>query len=301
VNDIVKAKEAMTISMEEMGLQEFDRVPDTKKVKVYISEVLLIREGFGEDWESEDWHGENAFDSMAADIEKGNPGIFICARPLWVGKLHVMKERKQWKAGLIVLCEKNNYLNGTMGRKELKVKVEGRNRYCRIWRENAGTVVCDKCLKIGHGGMKCRNKMVCRWCRKEHYTSQHKCPIVECDAAKGVNCIHCSKMCTLSDKVDHFTGYRECSVLREVRNIPPKYNQALLIKSDPISVKGVMDNSKTRFNRGNLNEKVEDQVIDNEETGDITTKPTTIRKISTSVPAMESERIVEENETTRRW
>ena len=114
--NIIGAKEAMTECLEQMGLQEFEWVPDTKKVKIYISDVPLKRDGFGEDGKPEDWHGENAFDSLAADIERSNPGIFICARPSWVGKLHVMKNRKSWKAGLIVLCEETDSLKIMLGR-----------------------------------------------------------------------------------------------------------------------------------------------------------------------------------------
>ena len=171
--DIIGAKEAMTECMEQMGLEEFEWVPDTKKVKVYISDVPLKRNGFGEDWKPEDWHGENAFDSLAADIERSNPGIFICARPSWVGKLHVMQNRKNWKAGLIILCEETDSLKIMVGRGNPRILVGGRNRYCRVWRENAGRIICDKCLKVGHGGAECRSKAVCKWCRNDRHTSIH--------------------------------------------------------------------------------------------------------------------------------
>ena len=47
--DIVGAKDAMTTCLKQMGLQEFKLVPDTKKIKVYINDVPLKRDGFGED------------------------------------------------------------------------------------------------------------------------------------------------------------------------------------------------------------------------------------------------------------
>ena len=149
--EITTAKVAMTESMNNMGLQEFNWMPDTKKVKVYINDVPLMRDGFGGDWKPEDWHGENAFDALSADIERSNPGIFICARPAWVGKLHVMKERNNWKAGLIILCEETDGLKIALGRNSPRLVVGGRNRFCRVWRENGATVICDKCLKVGHG------------------------------------------------------------------------------------------------------------------------------------------------------
>ena len=130
--DIIGAKEAMTKCLDQMGLEEFEWVPDTKKVKVYISDVPLKRDGFGEDWKPEDWHGENAFDLLSADMERSNPGIFICARPSWVGELHVIKSRRSWKAGLIILCEETDSLKIMLGRGNLRILVEGRNRYCRV-------------------------------------------------------------------------------------------------------------------------------------------------------------------------
>lgn len=83
--DIVKAKNAMIGCLKQMGLEEFMFVSDTKKVKVYMNDIPLKRDGFGENWEPEDWHRENAFDSLAADIERSNLGIFVCARPFWLG------------------------------------------------------------------------------------------------------------------------------------------------------------------------------------------------------------------------
>jgi len=161
-SEIVKAKDAMTMCMKNIGLEDFVWTPDTKKVKVYQSDVPLMRDGFGGEWKPQDWQGENAFDKLAADIERSNPGVYVCARPSWVGKLHVMKERKQWKAGLIILCEETDMLKGTLGRQNPKMFVGGRNRYCRLWRQNAGTVICDKCLSAGHGGAECRSKSKCK-------------------------------------------------------------------------------------------------------------------------------------------
>ena len=156
--DITAAKTAMTDSMTNLGLQEFQWMPDTKKVKVYINDVPLMRDGFGENWKPEDWHGENAFDALSADIERSNPGIFICARPAWVGKLHVIKERNSWKAGLIILCEETDGLKIALSRNSPRLVVGGRNRFCRVWRENGATVICDKCLKVEHGGAECISK-----------------------------------------------------------------------------------------------------------------------------------------------
>jgi len=45
--NIVTAKKAMDECMRNIGKEEFMWVPDTKKVKVYINEVPLMKDGFG--------------------------------------------------------------------------------------------------------------------------------------------------------------------------------------------------------------------------------------------------------------
>ena len=299
--DIATAKNAMTECMTTMGLQEFKWMPDTKKVKVYINDVPLMRDGFGGDWKPEDWHGENAFDALSADIERSNPDIFICARPAWVGKLHVMKERNNWKAGLIILCEETDGLKVALGRNSPRLVVGGRNRFCRVWRENGATVICDKCLKVGHGGAECRSNAMCKWCRKDHHTSVHKCPIVDCAAPKGRSCMHCTRMCALCDKTDHYTGYRECQVLINARSTPPRYGKATPVDKDECAVDGITDNSRIRMSRAEnrlRNTPTGEQASDNKQKGDNMTRPSNKPRSSSTPPPNSSNK---ENETPSEW
>ena len=299
--DIATAKNAMTSSMTEMGLQEFNWMADTKKVKVYINDVPLMRDGFGGDWKPEDWHGENAFDALSADIERSNPGIFICARPAWVGKLHVMKDRNSWKAGLIILCEETDGLKIALGRNSPRLVVGGRNRFCRVWRENGATVICDKCLKVGHGGAECKSAAVCKLCRKDHHTSVHKCPIVGCAAPKGRSCMHCNRMCALCDKTDHYTGYRDCQVLVNARSTPPRYGKATPVDKDESAVDGITDNSRIRLSRadkGLRSTPIGEQASNNKQEGNNITRPTNKPRSSSTPPPSSSNK---ENETPSEW
>jgi len=99
---------------------------------------------------------------MIADIERSNPGIHVEARPSWVGKLNIMKERKQTKAGMILLREENEYLRGVLGKDEPKLLVAGRKRFCSVWREKTDTSICDRCCTVGHTLPECKGKPVCR-------------------------------------------------------------------------------------------------------------------------------------------
>jgi len=130
--DLVQAGGVMTRAIKEMGLDEFEFVRNTKKVKVYVAMVPLMKEGYSREWKIEDWQEENSFDRMIADIEKSNPGIHVEARSSWVGKLNIMKERRQTTAGIILLCEENEYLKGILSRDEPKMLIAGRKRFCRV-------------------------------------------------------------------------------------------------------------------------------------------------------------------------
>jgi len=139
--DLVKGGGIMTQALEEMELAKFEFVRDTKKVKLYVAMVPLMKDGYGREWKIEDWQEENSFDRSIGDIERSNPGIHIKARPTWVGKLNIMKETRQTTAGMILLREENEYLEGILKKDELKILVAGRKSFCRIWREKTDTTI----------------------------------------------------------------------------------------------------------------------------------------------------------------
>jgi hypothetical protein len=64
--------------------------------------------------------------------------------------MHLMKERGQTTAGLILLCEKNDTLTEILARREPRMLVGGKNIFCRVWRDTNETVICNKCITVGH-------------------------------------------------------------------------------------------------------------------------------------------------------
>ena len=293
--DIVNTGNAMTEALEGLGLKEFSFVRDTPKVMLYVAMVPLKKGGFGQDWSPEDWSGENAFDTLAADIENSNPGVFIRARPSWVGKLHVMKSRKQSTAGLKILCETNQTTREILGRKEPKILIGGRLRFCRVWRDSNSSILCDKCCNVGHSIAECKDEPVCRWCRKHHLSSEHKCLIVDCPAPKGAPCMHCRKVCFLCDDNSHYTGFRECSVLRD-RTSVPRFGPATPIEGDNTSANGVNDRSRNRFKITDQERRKTplcEQVLEAENQGERSRIPRT-RRSASSPPANKSTEETEE-------
>jgi len=88
--DLITAGKAMEDAVKKLGIKDFSFVLDTKKVKVYLA-MIPLEKSERRSWDVEDWQGENAFDMLAAGIEKSNPGIYIAARRSWVGKLEIRK------------------------------------------------------------------------------------------------------------------------------------------------------------------------------------------------------------------
>jgi len=244
--ELVKAGEVMTQSLNEMGLDEFEFVRDTKKVKIYVAMVPLTKNRYRREWKIEDWQETTSFDGMVADIDKSNPGIHIEARPSWVGKLNIMKERRQSTAGMTLLCEDNEYLKEMLSKDKPKMLVSGRKMFCRIWRELTETRICDRCCTVGHTLPECKSEPVCKWCGKRHLSTELKCPIMDCPALKGVACMHCRRMCNLCESDAHFTRFRECKVLRN-RSTQARYGKAKPVESDNTSAHRVNDRSRNRF------------------------------------------------------
>jgi len=274
----------MTQALREMGLDEFEFVRDTKKVNLYVTMVPLMKDGYGREWKIEGWQEDNSFDRMIADIEGSNPGIHIEVRPSWVVKLNIMKERKQTMAGMILLCEENEYLKGILKKNKPKVLVAGRKRFCRVGREKTDTSIWDRYCTVGHRLPECKSKPVCRWCIKDHLLTEHKCPIVDSPAPKGVACMHCRRMSNMCKSDTHYTCFQECTVLRN-RSTPPNYGKATPMESDNMSANGVNDRSWNRFritNSAARKTPVDEQLRNNFQKGDRTMIPRKER--SSSVP-----------------
>jgi len=96
--------------------------------------------------------------------------------------------------------------------------------------------------------------------------------------------MHCKRMCNLCELDAQYTGFRECTVLRN-RSTPPRYGKATPMESDNRSANGVNDRSRNRFqimNPVTRKTPVDAQLRNNLEKGDQTTIPK--KEQSSSVP-----------------
>jgi len=130
--DLITAGQVMTDALHSLGMKDITFVRDTKKVKIYMAMVPVMKGGYGQEWNPKDWQEENSFDRLAADMERSNPGLYVCGRPSWVGKLHKIKSRGQSTAGLTILVEETNELKRIMAANDPKILIRGRQRFGRV-------------------------------------------------------------------------------------------------------------------------------------------------------------------------
>ena len=229
--------------LETMGLPKFRFEKDTEKAKIFVGSVPLNQAGKS-GWECSDWDGENAFRRLANDIELSNPGITLASKPSWVGKLAAMKSRKQSTAGLLIVVDMNEEVKRMMSKEYPAIKVAGKNRICRAWKEENPSVLCARCLKIGHVGAGCNNEPVCKWCRQKHLSLEHSCPVIGCEE-RHQGCKHTRTWCVPCQNNGHITGDDDCPAIR--RSSPGRFRgPSSPLISDPTSISGVADRSINR-------------------------------------------------------
>jgi len=129
MEDIHHYLNALSKEPENMGLKDFRFERDAKKVKIFVGMVPLARAGKGS-WSPTDWESEDAFRSMASDIEQSNMGITLAARPSWVGKLETFHRRKQSTAGILLVVELSPEVRVIMAKDTPRIIISGKARIC---------------------------------------------------------------------------------------------------------------------------------------------------------------------------
>jgi len=163
VDDIMVYIEALRVTLVDMGLPTFRFECDAEKVKVFVGMVPLIR-SCRLNWSPEDWVEEAGYREISNDVEQSNPWITVAAKPSWVGGLRKFHNQKQSTNGMILLLEKSVELTRMMSIDNPKIIIGGKKRFCQAWREESESIMCARCLKIGHVGAGCDSNPVCLFC-----------------------------------------------------------------------------------------------------------------------------------------
>jgi len=218
VEDIPHYLPALGEELESMGLEDFRFERDAEKVKIFVGMVPLARAG-KESWSPLDWEHKNAFRSMANDIEQSNMGITLAAKPSWVGKLGKFHQRQQSTAGILLVVEMSPEVRKMMAKDTPRIIVSGKPRICRTWREENNSVLCTRCMKIGHVGAGCKAEPVCKYCRKNHVSTEHRCTVTGCPNTER-GCKHYQTWCMQCECNEHMTGHRGCPAIRKSSSSP---------------------------------------------------------------------------------
>ena len=244
VEDIHHYLTALGEELENMGLENFRFERDAEKVKIFVGMVPLARAGKGT-WSPSDWDDINAFRSMANDIEHSNMGVTLAAKPSWVGKLEKFHKRKQSTAGILLVVEMSPEVRAMMASQTPRIIISGKYRICRAWREENNSVLCTRCMKIGHIGAGCNAKPVCKYCRKDHISTEHRCNVTGC-ANTHDGCKHYQVWCMQCENNEHMSGQKECPAIRKSSSSPSRLGPNTPVVSDPTSVIGVVDGTRNR-------------------------------------------------------
>jgi len=191
VDDIVIYLKALGERLKELNLPPFRFESDTEKVKIYVGMILLTRAG-RINWCPEDWNDDTGFRAISNDIENSNPGLYVTAKPWWVGGLRKMHNRKQSTASMILVVEKTKEITAMMSANNPRINIGGRSPFSRAWREENASMICARFLKVGHVGAGCDAPAVCKFYRQSHMTINHVCWVAGC-YARGVDCAHCRR------------------------------------------------------------------------------------------------------------
>jgi len=254
VEDIYRYLPALGEELGNMGLKNFRFERDAKKVKIFVGMVPLARAGKGS-WSPSDWESENAFRPMANNIEQSNMGITLAAKPSWVGKLGKFHQRRQSTASILLIMKMSPEVRTMMAKDTPWIVISGKARICRPWREENNSVLCTRCMKIGHVGAGCKAEPVCKYCRKDHVSTEHKCAVTGCPNTHD-GCKHYEVWCMQCESNEHMTGHQECPAIRKSSVSPSRMGPNTPVISDPTSVTGVADSprnwerNKTKTGRG---------------------------------------------------
>jgi len=194
--------------MRDLGLPDFSFAPDIPKIKVLVSGVPLSDTGRGSIWSTDGWTGDRAYDGLRVDLEQANPGVVVAGRPNLIGSIYAMKQAGMVHCSVRFLVERNTAIEAAI--KSGKIFLRGSKRPVRVWLEHQPATVCGKCLQIGHNQITCGFAPRCRFCRQNHLSREHHCPVLNCNGSIGEACSHTSRVCMLCERTDHFTGYEKC-------------------------------------------------------------------------------------------
>ena len=149
---------------------------------------------------------------LKEDIEQHNIGVTLQGTPRWLAKREKLSNINQLPparryASIVFAVESEEEKKRLL--RERTLSIAGQQVYLADYHESSPTTQCNKCYKLGHNGLACRDKG-CKYCLSSHLSKDH----VGCQDCKvsGKLCSHQKPICR-NCKGEHTATSSKCSLL----------------------------------------------------------------------------------------
>ena len=226
--DLWPYRKQISLGLNDSKIGPFDLNLNLMRLPLYISNVPLSYPNGGatNTWQPEDWT-DQALELLKTDISSSN-AVEAVDRPFTIGTLASLKANRMTTCAFVV-----NLIRSPASLELLRsghVTIGGRRAICREWFPDTHRSYCDRCLSPGHHQIMCRNKSVCKFCKKPHLSNRHRCNTCN---SNGFCPAHDLKECYNCNSRNHFAGDEKCPNRTLHKSIDPEEQRGQL--HDPTS------------------------------------------------------------------
>jgi len=237
--DIPKA--AVEAALTKAGIKNFTTRLDLTKKKFLVHGISpeYINGREHPEWQPTDWKTPLPYLHIKHDIESYNTGLSIIESPRWLLKIDKVHDKtvnntRHIKSSMVITLEGNQTANAlhTAAMKKngsAKIILYGKALHVEPYVDCNAATHCANCQQFGHHAITCRSQSKCRFCGKNHYSSEHACEKDGC-TAKAKGCAHRPTKCLNCNNTGHWAGDRECPNYRQAQEIVHQNRQSQLEK-----------------------------------------------------------------------
>ena len=147
------------------------------------------------------------------DIEKFNSRVTIKGTPRWLAKQEKLLNVNQLPparryASIVFAVESVEEKKRLL--RERALSIAGQRVYLADYHESLPTTQCNKCYKLGHNRLACREEKGCKYCLSSHLSKDHT-GCKDCKVS-GRLCSHQKPICR-NCKGEHTATSSNCSLL----------------------------------------------------------------------------------------
>ena len=221
--DLWPYRKQISLGLNDSKIGPFDLNLNLMRLPLYVTNVPLSYPNGGSTntWHPEDWT-DQALELLKTDISTSN-AVEAVDRPFTIGTLASLKANKMTHCAFVI-----NLIRSPASLELLRsghITIGGRRAICREWFPDAHRSYCDRCLSPGHHQIMCRNKSVCKFCKKPHLSNRHRCDTCN---SNGFCPAHDHKECYNCNSRVHFAGDEKCPNRTLHKSIDPEEQRGQL-------------------------------------------------------------------------